>query len=810
MKLLFIPVLLAAVGIFAQLDTSKLGDNTWVSLLSGSSSLPINHDNWAYENDLQSSPFYGFFIMGPGHVSHPQDCKYYPFDPVKNKWSVIDPPRVPPRRCLSSFAVNSQDSLLIQIGGGEGSHQLSQGAWSSYSSIDMGGKRRGMWAYSFNRNEWYHILGPADYVRSIFLPSVSYDPVHDLAVTPYNDTTYLYNFHLNKLRKVKTATSFQAGFNSCAVDRRRGLIYVMYNNALYKFDPETEQYTTVPGTTPPSPTGAADGNETSINQLAYDEVNDVLVYTGDDNTSGGAPNINTWIFYCDSLKWTKMTTPTAPLDRGRLAYNRALNACMLLGGTANGGISRGGSTKGIWMYRYKRGPGVFANMAAAPSAVINTLGNKPLLSWKHSAESGVSGYNIYSGTGSPFPKGFLKQNTSAVTDTFYQDASAAASTPYAYRVCAVKNGIEGQMSRLLYATPGRVLDVVASVSDSQHIKLTWRPVSAGTVSGYNVYRALGSAGFAVPFPDSFVKITATPIAALEFLDSIRIQGYAKVYVVTAVNGLGLESGVSTECTHFPDSPERACAYSVTTSQGQQMAIHWQPPRRSRIVGVNLYHVHPQNETADASLTTLICYGADYYWQAGEAGHTYATRLNGTRTAPAPITDTVTYWPLPPAPQDSFSYSAGYWLQTQTYVLRSVNIFGQESFLTDQISPVNTEYGNGVIAASQRFNNSDWSPITDTDVENLSMLPAQPASSLDVLPNPFNGYLQVRFRTAAGKGMANVNIFNLAGQRIMSGAIGVKQGQNAAAFDLSKQPSGIYFVEVRTGTEKLTRRAVLVR
>jgi hypothetical protein len=82
---------------FSQFDTAGMQTNTWINVLPGSGTLPINGSNWAYENDLGAFPLYGFFIMGPGHVVHPQDCYWYPFDPLTNKWSVIKSPNKHPR-----------------------------------------------------------------------------------------------------------------------------------------------------------------------------------------------------------------------------------------------------------------------------------------------------------------------------------------------------------------------------------------------------------------------------------------------------------------------------------------------------------------------------------------------------------------------------------------------------------------------------------------------------------------------------------------------------------------------------------------
>jgi hypothetical protein len=792
---LVIPVLMVSMSVFSLLDTAGLSNNTWVNLVPASDPFSINSGNWAYENDFQSHPFYGFFVMGPGHRIWPQDSKFYPYDPIRNQWWITEPPRLPERRCMASFAVNSQDSAIIQVGGSPAGHNQGQGAWTgTYASIDLGGKRHGMWAYSFNRNRWYHMDGPVFEAAYMSHPTPVYDPVHDLVITPYNDTTYLYNFHTNHLKKIRNPATFRMRYISCAVDRRRGIAYLLWNNTFYKFDPDTEQWTQVSGTTPPCPQGSSDGNETGLNQMAYDEVNDVLIYTGDDNTSGGSPNISTWIYDCANLNWTKMSTGTAPLDRGRLAYNRALNVCLLLGGTANSWISRGGSTKGIWAYRYQRGP---STLAAAPDAVINTTGSTPLLQWR--TVSGVSGYNIYRGTATIFPKNFQKLNTSIVTDTFYQDASFTAGTPHVYRICAVKSSVEGEFSRLLYARPARVLGATASVENPNTLRLTWEPGLPGTVTGYNVYRAVGAAVYTPPFPGSFVKRNSTPITTNEYVDTIAgaagFRGIVKGFVVTAVNGLGLESGVSSECTSFPECPDRV----FVVQSGSQMVLHWQPPRWTNIQGVFLYHIHPHEDQQPPGSITVATQGSQYWWQPGEYGQTYATLVNGG----TPITDTVTQWPMPPSPSGPY----GYYLQTKTYYVRSLSSLNQQGWASDQISPNFPEYGSGIISAGQRFNYAAWSPIY-SGVQDAPVLPNGASDKLSVRPNPFIPGAQVVFRAQAEK--ADIRIIDIRGKVVLSRTVRTRQGYNTIPFNLSGKPSGVYIVEVRKGKERLTTRATLIR
>jgi hypothetical protein len=667
----------------------------------------------------------------------------------------------------------------MQMGGFEASHQQSQGKWSAgYDAIDLGGGRGArMWVYSFNRNMWYPMKGPHTLpgLNATQLPQ--YDPVHDIVISTQGSTTWLYNFHTNTAWQLSSPAGFSQYNYSTAVDTRRGLYYVMYSGNLYSFNPESNAWSTVSGSHPP---GQASG--TGLNMMAYDQVNDVLVYIGDDNGS----RIGTWIFSCDSRTWTEVSPAAAPQDPGRLAYNRALNVFALLGGTASGGISRGGSTRGIWAYRYKRGPGPFASQAAAPKAFINTLGSSPVLHWEAVAESGVTGYNIYRGTAATFPKGYTKINSSAVTDTFYTDASAATATPYAYRVCAVKGGTEGEMSRILYARPGRVLGVVASVEDTNVVCVSWDAHPAEEATGYHVYRSRSAAIYAGTFPTGYTKLTASPVAATAYWDTVNglTDGIARGYVVLAVNGLGNESGVSPECTTFPESPEWTWAFPM----GPNFALRWQPPRRTKILGINLYRIHP-NETVDPTLLNVMCGGGNFFFDY--SARTYGVRLNGTIASPEPITDTVSNWPMPAGASVVNPDITGYYLQSKTFIARAVNLLGQEGFGTDQFSPSNTEYGYGIVIPTQRFDYSAWNTAVEA---TPAALPASETDRVSAWPNPFKSMVNCSFWVQK-RGWVRIAAYDAGGRLVFTEQARAGRGWNRRAVNLSKRASGIYLLRI---------------
>jgi hypothetical protein len=746
----------------ALLDTANLGDNTWVNQSGTDYVLSCNGSNWAYENDFKGDPWFGYFVLGPGHKVHPQDCHYYPYDPMINKWYETNPCNKQPRQCLSAFSISSQDSVILQIGGAEGSHQLSQGGWADdYKSIIYTrGRGVGMWVYSLNRNEWYQMKGPTSSPGSTFSYWHEYDPVHDILVGPNN----IYNFHYNTAISIPSQSGIHTFYYSCAMDTKRGLYYAWCSAGLYYYNPETNAWSTAPGTPPAHPDGPDNGNGFGLNVLAYDEHHDVLLALSDDATAGGPPNVSTWVYHCDTQNWEQMLPAAAPQDQGRLAYNKTLNMFMLVGGTVVGTISRGGNTDGIWFYRYKHGNSILDPLAAAPKAALDLSGGTAKLSWTRVTESGVTGYNIYRGSAVSFPKDFAKLNGSPATDTFYTDASAVSGTPYSYRVCAVKNSVDGKLSQHLYTRPYRVLNVAASVENAALVRVSWDPNPEPDILGYNVYRATGAAMYSTPLASNYTKLNGSLVNALTYDDgSVDLSdGIARAYVVTAVNAFGLESGVSPECTTFPPAPE--WAYTIPPN-----TLRWKAPRRTKIIGVN-YYKYPDNKQNLLGL----------------------------------ITDSVTTWTAP-----IISGGEGYELLFTTYYARSVNVLNQEGFMTDQISSINNEFGTGqVFPVGNRFNYSQWTrnavSVEEAQTDEDGVLPA-----LSVFPNPFNPTLYASFYLVPAQKVA-LELFDMAGRKVAGRDAFLGHGRHVEAFDLSNCGSGLYLVRLRMNGKVMQTKAVLVK
>ena len=668
------------------------------------------------------------------------------------------------------------------MGGFDGSHQLSQGWFSDIYDMIMSTRNRGAsgWVYSFNRNKWSFLKGPTNIQGGYF---VQYDPVHDVYITP-DAQTYVYSYHANTTVTYGSFSGLAHPSASVAMDEKRGLlyalqggsgtVYTLVNCAMQVFNPETGTWSVVTPTSGAIPQGdpnAGGGNEPTLNNIAYDPIHDVMLYIND-NMQNTASRVRTFLFHCDTRAWEELSPTAQPADRGRLAFNRALNAFFLFGGEAGGIISRGGSTKGMWAYRYA-GTNTEAGMAPAPEGFIDTRGGARLR-WKRVPDAGVTGYNVYRATANPYPKGFAKLNTSAITDTFYTDASAASGTAYSYRVCAIKAGIEGFLSRHLYTRPGRPLDVKASVEESTVVKITWPANPEPDVVGYNVYRARGTQIFDAGFP--YTKLTPTPVNATVYYDTLVLTDrIARGYVVKAVSAFGCESGPSGAATTFPDPPEWVSTINQTLpSLGLRTVFRWQPPERTRIRGVNLYLF--QN-----------------------------TKLNTTGL----ITDSVTNWPVVDAGTVTSSYEA----MMSAYYARAVNILGQEGFLSDEVSAVTTEWGYGLVPPFQRF---DYSIYGGPPVRVETGLPVTASvPDLAAYPNPFVPESRIVF-SLKGKERISLSIHGPDGKLVRRVADGVfEPGAHRASWDGRDDQgrpvaAGIYVYRLEAGKETRIVKAVLAR
>jgi hypothetical protein len=653
--------------------------------------------------------------------------------------------------------------VILFTGGGEAGHQMSQGSWNAnYDGITcpnvayQGTRGVEMWSYEFNRNRWYTMKGISSLPPTQYSRYPIYDPVHDVLITGVGSQTYVYNYHYNNTASYNNPLNFSSGLYSNAVDIKRGLYYMLCGGTqvMYAFDPETATWSQVSGIIPGCvPPPGASGNEPSINAMAYDPLHDIMLYLI------GMSSPQTWKFDCAAKQWQQLTPVASPAIMGRLAYNKALNVFMLLGGEGTG-ISRGGGTTGLWTYRYATGATVEDNMVAAPDASLNSTGGVVRLSWKPLADAGVTGYNIYRGTANPYPKAFTKLNASPVTDTFYTDNTAASGTWYSYRVCGVKGGVEGKLSRHLYTRSTRPLGVAASVETASQVKVSWYANPEPDITGYNIYRARGASIYT---GSMYTKLNSTPVNATEYVDNVDLSDLvARGYVVTAVNALGIESGYSPVATTFPEPPD----WCWILPKGATFDLHWQPPLRTKVASVSMYRTTGS---------------VDLYNTSG------------------PIVDTVTSgWTTP---QSTGTDAAS--LMALCFIVRAKNILGQEGYATNQISPVNTEFGYGqVFPVGTRFNYSQYVTSLEEAPASVSL-----ASGIAASPNPFHPAVKISYRLDQ-TAKVRLKVIDTQGRIVRDLEVSRKSGVQTDRLDFAKLASGVYVVTVETGNAKILRTRVV--
>jgi hypothetical protein len=572
--------------------------------------------------------------------------------------------------------------------------------------------------------------------------------------------TWIYNFHYNKAVSISNPRSFGGGTYGNAVDTRRGLYYVHCggSSSLYVFDPDDAGWSQVSGPPPCNPAGSS-GNNTGVNYMAYDPIHDIMI------ALIGFSGVATWVMNGASQQWSQASPSASPQITGRVAFNTALNMFMLLGGEGTN-ISRGGGTRGIWFYRHSSNNSAWNSLAVPPDARIDMTGGTVKLSWDDLSAYGVTGYNIYRGTAQDYPKNYSKLNSSPVSGTSYTDNSASSGTRYAYRVCGVKGSTEGRFSRVLYTCPGRPLGVrvsVETVGPPSQVKVSWYANPEPDLLGYNVYRAQGAGIYSTM--TAYTKLNSSPLNATEYTDNIDLSNnVARGYVIKAVNAFGLESGPSPASTTFPDHPEWAWAYPM----GANFALRWQPPERTKVTGVELYRT------------------------ASPLVHINTSGL---------ITDTsATMWPMPPP-----TGTDGASLQGKCYVLRAINVLGQEGYATDQFSPVNTEFGYGIAVPTLAFDYSDY----HSAVENSVPAGDLEEGAISAFPNPSNPAVNIGF-SVKKKQAVSVRAYDLAGRHLFSVHKDFQAGRHVQKLDFTGFGSGIYMVRVNVDGRQYQKKVICIK
>ena len=245
---------------------------------------------------------------------------------------------------------------------------------------------------------------------------------------------------------------------------------------------------------------------------------------------------------------------------------------------------------------------------SAPQNLVARAGDGyVILTWKAPLEDGglpITGYKIYRGTSS----GGETYLTTVGNVTTYNDTGVTNGRTYYYRVSAVNDVGEGELSVEVNATPKAVpsapRNLVARVGDG-YVNLTWEaPADDGgfPVTGYKIYRGTSSG--------NVTNLTMVG-NVLTYNDTGVTNGRTYYYRVSAVNDVG-EGELSVEVNATPLGVPSAPQNLVARAGDGYVNLTWEAPDDNGglpIVGYKIYRgTSPGNET----FLTMVGSETTYY------------------------------------------------------------------------------------------------------------------------------------------------------------------------------------------------------
>lgn len=217
------------------------------------------------------------------------------------------------------------------------------------------------------------------------------------------------------------------------------------------------------------------------------------------------------------------------------------------------------------------------------------------LKWKANTEPDLLGYRLYRTIDENRPESFTLIHNDVLTATSYVDKlPAAARNKFIYRLVALDSS--GNESRGSQAAEGRMPDVVApeqpalialTVNADKSLTLSWLANAESDLKGYQLFRAVDSAGF-VPLG------AMLPPAQTAFTDKSLQEGKLYRYTLTATASSGNTSpqarplAASLTANANAEALKAVGLTAAYDKRNKQLQLSWNKPKEPTLQGFIVY------------------------------------------------------------------------------------------------------------------------------------------------------------------------------------------------------------------------------
>jgi hypothetical protein len=656
----------------------------------------------------------------------------------------------------------------------------------------------GIWAFDGSTRQW-HAMRPLIIeglpVGQVIYSGYYFRMVHareyglNMVVPPSTGMMYAYSMYSNQwslFRKNPANTTLPPeGINRpCATyDTRHKKLVLYYGNAstennTWAYDVGTQTWSNLGLSNYPTK-----GPSTSLwgmhSAMAYDRRNGVIVYIKNDGAE-------TWALNLDSTSWSKLSPagapPSGPTGGDGMEYDPVNNVCVTYTVTNDE----------VWSYKYG------SNAATRPEPPANTSGitdasgiaitwaapvsgPAPVKYYIYRAQWG-NNKTAYSGT---VPGPYVKIDS--VAGLTFTDANSALlkidTVFHSYYISSVSaQGLESDPSTPVFSMLSVPMGLTATPLSRTQAVLRWKPKTEPDIAGYNLYRY--KAGYPRHNQMKTGKLNTGLITGTTLYIDNSVNLYASVgynplagemdstvmYVVTAVNALGKESGFSPYAVTQPDWVNNIWVDTL------HKTLTWSPPRNGNISSYKIYSGAPGTWTGvGGSDPVQIAVSADTFWSyAGQSPSAYKVRA-----------------------VNSIAQN-GFWSDVMAIKWKD----------TDDSGFFRVDYMTEKPAVDSFYKDL---PAVSIDEDGV-VVPRE--STLEAFPNPFNPSVVVRIsgpqKTASP---VSVIIYDAAGKKVADLSKGLKKDapySRSVSWDGARSASGTYLVEVVAGNRKLHRKIVLLK